>query len=69
MIPAQSRYGSNVAICGFEWWQIDPSGWIIRGFEKLGLAYDVRGVPPEKMRQARRRLPNNQPQLEPSTSP
>lgn len=50
----------NVAICGFEWWQLDPSAWIIRGLEKVGLAYNVNGVPPEKVRNARRRMPDEQ---------
>lgn len=32
----------NAAIVGWEWWQIDIAGWIIRGLEKLGLAWDVK---------------------------
>ncbi|WP_437805993.1 acyl-CoA desaturase [Sorangium sp. So ce1078] len=59
----------NVAICGFEWWQIDPSGWVIRGLEKIGLVYEVRGVPSESMRQARRRKPGGEPRLDPHIVP
>ncbi|HWU87427.1 MAG TPA: fatty acid desaturase [Kofleriaceae bacterium] len=57
----------NVAIHGFEWWQLDPSGWVIRGLEKLGLAYDVRGVPSASKRQARRRDAGQYPELKQST--
>jgi stearoyl-CoA desaturase (delta-9 desaturase) len=48
----------SVAICGFEWWQIDPSGWMIRAMEKLGWAYDVHGVPSLSARMAKRRPPD-----------
>lgn len=36
------------ALFGLEWWQIDIGGWAIRGFEKLGWAWDVR-VPSRQM--------------------
>ncbi len=32
----------NAAVMGFEWWQIDIGSWLIRGLEKLGLAWDVK---------------------------
>jgi stearoyl-CoA desaturase (delta-9 desaturase) len=48
----------SVAICGFEWWQIDPSGWMIRAMEKLGWAYDVHGVPSLHARMAKKRPPD-----------
>lgn len=32
----------NAAIMGFEWWQIDIGGWLIRVLEKLGLAWDIK---------------------------
>jgi stearoyl-CoA desaturase (delta-9 desaturase) len=35
----------HAAISGFRWWQLDPSAWIIRGLEALGLAWNVNGVP------------------------
>lgn len=38
----------NSAITGLEWWQLDISGWIIRGFEAVGLVWDVK-VPTRKM--------------------
>jgi stearoyl-CoA desaturase (delta-9 desaturase) len=30
---------------GFYWWEIDISFYIIKAFEKVGLVWDVRGVP------------------------
>jgi stearoyl-CoA desaturase (delta-9 desaturase) len=33
-------------------WQLDPSRYVIRGLEKLGLAWDVVRISPE--RQARK---------------
>jgi stearoyl-CoA desaturase (delta-9 desaturase) len=38
---------------GLQWWQIDVSWWIIRGLEKLGLAWKVR-LPGEAQRAAKR---------------
>lgn len=29
------------AIMGLHWWQVDMGGWIIRGLQKVGLAWDV----------------------------
>jgi stearoyl-CoA desaturase (delta-9 desaturase) len=29
-------------------WELDPSAWVIRGLEKLGLAWDVVRIPPER---------------------
>jgi stearoyl-CoA desaturase (Delta-9 desaturase) len=34
----------HVAIVGFEWWQIDFSGWVIRAMEKMGWICDVKVV-------------------------
>lgn len=50
----------SVAICGFEWWQIDPSGWIISSLASLGWVYQVRGVPSKEARDARRRGANGE---------
>jgi stearoyl-CoA desaturase (Delta-9 desaturase) len=36
------------AITGFEWWQIDISGWLIQGMKAVGLVWDVR-VPTRTM--------------------
>ena len=33
---------------GLRWWEVDVSGLVIRGLEKLGLAWDVVRVPPER---------------------
>jgi stearoyl-CoA desaturase (delta-9 desaturase) len=36
---------------GLRWWELDPSAWIIRAFEKLGLASKVVRIAPERQRQ------------------
>src|SRR5438445_115205 len=36
---------------GFFWWELDPSYYLIRVFQALGLVWDVR-TPPEKVRSA-----------------
>ena len=41
------------AFHGLKWWQIDFSAWVIRGLEKLGLAWDVK-VPTPKMIEAKK---------------
>jgi stearoyl-CoA desaturase (delta-9 desaturase) len=33
---------------GFNRWQLDPSWWFVRGLEKLGLAWNVKGRPSEQ---------------------
>ncbi len=33
---------------GLRWWQLDPSAWLIAGMERLGLAWDVVHVAPER---------------------
>lgn len=38
----------HAAIVGWEWWQIDPAGWLIRVLEKLGLVWEVK-VPTPSM--------------------
>ena len=35
---------------GLRWYEIDPSGLIIRGMERLGLAWNVVRIPPERQR-------------------
>jgi stearoyl-CoA desaturase (delta-9 desaturase) len=32
---------------GLRWWELDPSGWVIGGLERVGLAWDVVRVEPE----------------------
>jgi stearoyl-CoA desaturase (Delta-9 desaturase) len=36
---------------GLRWWEVDVSGLIIRGMEKLGLAYNVVTITPERQRE------------------
>ena len=35
---------------GLRWWEIDVSAWVIRGLERLGLAWDVVRVDPARQR-------------------
>ena len=32
----------NTAINGFQWWELDPSAWFVRGLEKLNLAWNIK---------------------------
>jgi stearoyl-CoA desaturase (delta-9 desaturase) len=36
------------AFHGLRWWELDPSGWLILGLERVGLAWDVVKVTPER---------------------
>jgi stearoyl-CoA desaturase (delta-9 desaturase) len=36
---------------GLRWWEVDPSALIIRGMEKLGLAYNVVRISPERQQE------------------
>ncbi|MBA3809012.1 MAG: fatty acid desaturase [Solirubrobacterales bacterium] len=36
---------------GLRWWELDPSALVIRAFEKLGLAWDVVRITPERQEQ------------------
>jgi stearoyl-CoA desaturase (delta-9 desaturase) len=36
---------------GMRWWELDPSAWVIRGLEKLGLAHGVVRISPERQRE------------------
>jgi stearoyl-CoA desaturase (Delta-9 desaturase) len=38
------------AFHGLRWWEVDPSGWLILAFAKLGLAWDVVLVDHERQR-------------------
>jgi stearoyl-CoA desaturase (delta-9 desaturase) len=42
------------ATTGLRWWQIDPGGWIIRGLEICGLAWDIK-IPTSRMIEAKAR--------------
>jgi stearoyl-CoA desaturase (Delta-9 desaturase) len=33
---------------GLRWWQLDPSGWLIAGMERVGLVWDVIRITPER---------------------
>ncbi|MGO9247301.1 MAG: acyl-CoA desaturase [Solirubrobacteraceae bacterium] len=39
------------AFHGLRWYELDPSGWLILGLAKVGLAWDVVRVTPEKARE------------------
>jgi len=39
------------AFHGLRWWELDPSGWLILGMAKVGLAWDVVRVSAEKQRE------------------
>jgi stearoyl-CoA desaturase (Delta-9 desaturase) len=36
---------------GLRWWEFDPSGLLIRGMRKLGLAWNVVLINPDRQRQ------------------
>jgi stearoyl-CoA desaturase (delta-9 desaturase) len=38
------------AFHGLRWYELDPSGWLILGLERIGLAWDVVKVTPERAR-------------------
>jgi stearoyl-CoA desaturase (delta-9 desaturase) len=39
------------AFHGLRWYELDPSGWLILGLERVGLAWDVVKVSPERARE------------------
>jgi len=39
------------AVHGLKWWEVDPSGWIIRGMKRTGLAWNVVEITPERQAQ------------------
>jgi stearoyl-CoA desaturase (delta-9 desaturase) len=39
------------AFQGLRWYELDPSGWLILGLERIGLAWDVVKVTPERARE------------------
>jgi stearoyl-CoA desaturase (delta-9 desaturase) len=47
------------ALLGLRWYQPDVGMWFIRGFERLGLAWDVRRVPREQLESRRREEPRH----------
>jgi stearoyl-CoA desaturase (Delta-9 desaturase) len=36
---------------GLRWWQLDPSAWLIAGLQRVGLAWDVIQIAPERQRE------------------
>ncbi len=42
------------AFHGLRWYELDPSGWLILGLERLGLAWDVVKVTPERAHEKQR---------------
>src|SRR3954466_5764306 len=41
----------RAAVQGFRWWELDLSGLVIRGLEKLGLSWNVVRITPERQAQ------------------
>jgi stearoyl-CoA desaturase (delta-9 desaturase) len=39
------------ALHGMRWWEVDPSGWVIRALRRLGLAWNVVRITPERQQQ------------------
>ncbi|HEY1833760.1 MAG TPA: acyl-CoA desaturase [Solirubrobacteraceae bacterium] len=46
------------AFHGLRWYELDPSGWLILGLERVGLAWDVVKVTPESARAKLQRAPS-----------
>jgi len=36
---------------GLRWWEVDPTGWLIRGMRRVRLAWNVVEISPERQRQ------------------
>jgi stearoyl-CoA desaturase (delta-9 desaturase) len=36
---------------GLRWYELDPAGWVIRGLERVGLAWNVVRITPERQAQ------------------
>ncbi|HVG59693.1 MAG TPA: acyl-CoA desaturase [Hyalangium sp.] len=49
------------AFLGPRWWHFDISGWLIRAFAALGLASDVKALPPEAAQAALELTPRDNP--------
>lgn len=47
----------RAAYISFEWWQYDPTGWVIRALEKTGLAWDVTHAPDRPAQRRKLRAP------------
>jgi stearoyl-CoA desaturase (delta-9 desaturase) len=41
----------RAAVHGLKWWEVDPSGAIIRGMKRLKLAWNVVEISPERQAQ------------------
>ncbi len=39
---------SRSAYHGLRWWELDPTGWVIRLLQRLGLAWNVVSIAPER---------------------
>ena len=38
----------RAAVHGMRWWEVDPTGWVIRTLRRLGLAWNVVEISPER---------------------
>jgi stearoyl-CoA desaturase (delta-9 desaturase) len=41
---------------GVRWWHFDPTKWFVWSLSRVGLARDLRRIPPEKIEEARARV-------------
>lgn len=48
----------NAARAGFHWWQLDPTYWILRVLERLGIVWDLHEVPQAVLQEGRRTGPD-----------
>ena len=48
----------RAATHGLRSWELDPSGWVIRGLRRLGLAWNVVQITPERQRARQAPLPS-----------
>src|ERR687896_910966 len=39
------------AVHGLRWWEVDPTAWLIRGMKRVGLAWNVVEISPERQQQ------------------
>jgi stearoyl-CoA desaturase (delta-9 desaturase) len=40
----------RAAVHGMRWWELDPTGWVIKAMKRAGLAWNVVEITPERQR-------------------